>query len=199
MLARLAWLADVGEPFPIIEEVPRNGDPVDFVTQYVSELAVAPVEGVGDSAMELGTPRPCYFPPRIAEAFLRHLEGWVARGDFGPRNGPAEVPPSPGSPGAAQGGVGQSAKVSSGRFDSGPSLSGGFNTCDSAAVVVRFELGSSALKRLQLDSRKSPTRWIRADNLRLRGELPSVKIAARRLFDVADLRKYIESRKAVAQ
>ena len=37
------------------------------------------------------------------------------------------------------------------------------------------------------------------DNLRLRGELPSVKIAARRLFDVADLRKYIESRKAVAQ
>lgn len=35
------------------------------------------------------------------------------------------------------------------------------------------------------------------DNLRLRGELPSVKIAARRLFDVADLRQLIESRKAV--
>lgn len=34
------------------------------------------------------------------------------------------------------------------------------------------------------------------DNLRLRGELPSVKIAARRLFDVADLRRFIESRKA---
>lgn len=37
------------------------------------------------------------------------------------------------------------------------------------------------------------------DNLRLRGELPSVKIAARRLFDVADLRRFIESRKAVVQ
>jgi Helix-turn-helix domain len=35
------------------------------------------------------------------------------------------------------------------------------------------------------------------DNLRTRGELPSVKIAARRLFDVADLRRYVESRKAV--
>ncbi len=37
------------------------------------------------------------------------------------------------------------------------------------------------------------------DNLRTRGELPSVKIAARRLFDVADLRRYIESRKGVGQ
>lgn len=35
------------------------------------------------------------------------------------------------------------------------------------------------------------------DNLRLRGELPSVKIAARRLYDVADLRRFIESRKGV--
>lgn len=37
------------------------------------------------------------------------------------------------------------------------------------------------------------------DNLRLRGELPSVKIAARRLYDVADLRRFIESRKGVAE
>ncbi len=35
------------------------------------------------------------------------------------------------------------------------------------------------------------------DNLRFRGELPSVKIAARRLFDVADLRRLIDARKAV--
>lgn len=34
------------------------------------------------------------------------------------------------------------------------------------------------------------------DNLRLRGELPSVKLLARRLFDVADLRRYIEAKKA---
>lgn len=33
------------------------------------------------------------------------------------------------------------------------------------------------------------------DNLRLRGELPSVKIAARRLFDVEDLRRLIDTRK----
>ena len=33
------------------------------------------------------------------------------------------------------------------------------------------------------------------DNLRARGELPSVKLLARRLFDVADLRWFIESRK----
>lgn len=33
------------------------------------------------------------------------------------------------------------------------------------------------------------------DNLRARGELPSVKVLARRLFDVADLRKYIDARK----
>lgn len=37
------------------------------------------------------------------------------------------------------------------------------------------------------------------DNLRTRGELPSVKIAARRLFDVADLRRFIEARKGVAE
>ncbi len=37
------------------------------------------------------------------------------------------------------------------------------------------------------------------DNLRLRGELPSIKIAARRLFDMADLRRYVERRKAVAE
>ena len=37
------------------------------------------------------------------------------------------------------------------------------------------------------------------DNLRRRGELPSVKIAARRLFDVADLRRFIEARKVAAQ
>lgn len=35
------------------------------------------------------------------------------------------------------------------------------------------------------------------DNLRTRGELPSVKIAARRLFDVTDLRRLIELRKGV--
>ncbi len=35
------------------------------------------------------------------------------------------------------------------------------------------------------------------DNLRLRGELPSVKLLARRLFDVADLRRFVESRKGV--
>ena len=34
------------------------------------------------------------------------------------------------------------------------------------------------------------------DNLRRRGELPSLKIASRRLFDVADLRRFIEARKA---
>lgn len=37
------------------------------------------------------------------------------------------------------------------------------------------------------------------DNLRTRGELPSVKLLARRLYDVADLRRFIESRKAVSQ
>lgn len=33
------------------------------------------------------------------------------------------------------------------------------------------------------------------DNLRTRGELPSVKLLSRRLFDVADLRRYIDARK----
>lgn len=35
------------------------------------------------------------------------------------------------------------------------------------------------------------------DNLRTRGELPSVKIAARRLFDVADLRRFVDAQKGV--
>ncbi len=35
------------------------------------------------------------------------------------------------------------------------------------------------------------------DNLRRSGELPSVKIGTRRLFDMADLRRFIEERKAV--
>ena len=37
------------------------------------------------------------------------------------------------------------------------------------------------------------------DNLRTRGELPSVKIAARRLFDVADLRRFIDAQRGVAE
>ena len=37
------------------------------------------------------------------------------------------------------------------------------------------------------------------DNLRLRGQLPSVKLGARRLFDPADLRRLVDSRKAVSQ
>lgn len=37
------------------------------------------------------------------------------------------------------------------------------------------------------------------DTLRLRGELPSVKLLSRRLFDVADLRRYIEAQKGVGQ
>jgi hypothetical protein len=36
------------------------------------------------------------------------------------------------------------------------------------------------------------------DNARLRGELPSLKIGARRLFDVDDLRRFIAARKDVA-
>jgi excisionase family DNA binding protein len=35
------------------------------------------------------------------------------------------------------------------------------------------------------------------DNLRRSGELPSVKIGTRRLFDMADLRRFIDARKAV--
>ena len=35
------------------------------------------------------------------------------------------------------------------------------------------------------------------DNLRTRGELPSVKLLTRRLYDVADLRRYIDARKEV--
>ncbi len=37
------------------------------------------------------------------------------------------------------------------------------------------------------------------DNLRIAGELPSVKLLARRLFDVADLRRFIDARKGVSQ
>lgn len=37
------------------------------------------------------------------------------------------------------------------------------------------------------------------DNLRTRGELPSVKLLSRRLFALADLRRYIEARKGVGQ
>lgn len=37
------------------------------------------------------------------------------------------------------------------------------------------------------------------DNLRLRGELPSLKLLARRLFDVDDLHRFVESRKAVGR
>ncbi len=37
------------------------------------------------------------------------------------------------------------------------------------------------------------------DNLRTRGELPSVKLGARRLFDIADLRRLIETRKLVRE
>lgn len=37
------------------------------------------------------------------------------------------------------------------------------------------------------------------DNLRLAGELPSLKLRGRRLYDVADLRRLIESRKAVGR
>lgn len=33
------------------------------------------------------------------------------------------------------------------------------------------------------------------DNLRTRGELPSLKIGARRLYDVEDLRRFIDARK----
>ena len=35
------------------------------------------------------------------------------------------------------------------------------------------------------------------DNLRIRGELASVKIAARRLYDVADLRRFVDAKKGV--
>lgn len=35
------------------------------------------------------------------------------------------------------------------------------------------------------------------DNLRTRGELPSVKLLSRRLFDVADLRRFIDAQKGV--
>lgn len=37
------------------------------------------------------------------------------------------------------------------------------------------------------------------DNLRARGELASVKIGARRLFDVADLRQLIAARKGAVE
>lgn len=37
------------------------------------------------------------------------------------------------------------------------------------------------------------------DNLRKRGDLPSIKLGARRLYDVGDLRRLVETRKGVAQ
>lgn len=37
------------------------------------------------------------------------------------------------------------------------------------------------------------------DNLRTRGDLPSLKLQTRRLFDVADLRRLIDARKAVRE
>jgi len=37
------------------------------------------------------------------------------------------------------------------------------------------------------------------DNLRTRGELPSIKIGARRLYDISDLHKYINTRKEVQE
>ena len=37
------------------------------------------------------------------------------------------------------------------------------------------------------------------DNLRTRGELASLKIGARRLFDPADLRQFIDVRKVVCE
>jgi excisionase family DNA binding protein len=37
------------------------------------------------------------------------------------------------------------------------------------------------------------------DNMRNAGELQSVKIGARRLFDLTDLRRFIDARKAVGQ
>lgn len=37
------------------------------------------------------------------------------------------------------------------------------------------------------------------DNLRNAGKLPSLKLMSRRLFDVADLRRFIDARKAVAE
>lgn len=37
------------------------------------------------------------------------------------------------------------------------------------------------------------------DNLRLRGDLKSIKLMARRLFDVADLRRFIDARKGGAE
>jgi len=37
------------------------------------------------------------------------------------------------------------------------------------------------------------------DNLRTRGELPSVKLLARRLYATADLERFIDTRKGVGQ
>lgn len=37
------------------------------------------------------------------------------------------------------------------------------------------------------------------DNLRTRGELPSIKIGTRRLYDVTDLNHFIESRKEMQE
>lgn len=37
------------------------------------------------------------------------------------------------------------------------------------------------------------------DNLRTRGEMPSIKIGARRLYDISDLHQYINARKEVRE
>ncbi|MCA3006078.1 MAG: helix-turn-helix domain-containing protein [Planctomycetaceae bacterium] len=37
------------------------------------------------------------------------------------------------------------------------------------------------------------------DNLRLRGELPSIKIGSRRLYAIADLEQFIAARKEIAK
>lgn len=37
------------------------------------------------------------------------------------------------------------------------------------------------------------------DNLRTRGELPSLKIGSRRLYEVADLRRFIDARKGASK
>jgi hypothetical protein len=37
------------------------------------------------------------------------------------------------------------------------------------------------------------------DNLRIRGELPSIKLLSRRLYDIGDLRHYIKSQKEIRE
>lgn len=73
--------------------------------------------------------------------------------------------------------------------------------------ITRFEREATTVdddqrgKPLLVDRRKAA--WLMGvspgtiDNLRLRGDLPSVKVASRRLYDVGDLMRYIDARKAV--